>query len=1139
MRLRRPNAYNDRPDCLRIEVVVLAGLAQIPSEHFDRSFIFLMIRLVIAFLCAAAACMLVGGALTTAQSPASSTPDFFVSQVTNSGGDSFAGDMSANGRFVVIESSGDISTEKTATRHNQDGNREIFLYDYAQRRIFQLTDTKSVLNPPGSPSPTPSPSPSPSATPTGSPTPTPSPVPTPVDPSNVAIEVGNSRPMISLEPLLVAGSRTYTIVFSSNAPVTPASFDGTNPGAPTNTDFNQEIWTYQFTVPDTATLSSGADLGPIDLTTGTFKRITNTPASAAPVAGSSISSPRVADDNRDASISDDGKVIAFVSNRDLVPPGNADTDALFGIPNPEVFLYRTATGTPTQVTNTKTTSLNNPIFSANPCLSSDGSVLAFASNANITANNDDGNAEVYVASFNPASGVVSGLRQATKTKNDTTTSATTNGFQFGRRLSRDGRFIAFESAAADPKANAAPVGFPVAFVYDVGLDTFAQVGPRALGAPGDILHFPTFTDYNGALSPASVVFTSALNFNSDGSFPTAALDATTGLNSRHVEQLFLAPLPAISTGPFTRLTNLQAFVAVRGIPSNSRTRIAMSVTTNLGGSNFDNTSEVFYQLMPSVVTESAGTLTAFTGASRVPVPVASPTATPTVSPTPSPSPTPATSPTPFVPLGLAAGELGYFQSSVSLAPASATVSNSNASESKRAPALPIELNGVSVAIRNAACGLYAVGSSEIKFVVPIGLAAGTHPILINNNGTFIRGSIAIVTAQPDIFTSTNGPLGRAQVCNITNPSVCSAEPFFVTTKNGTGTQVPTVLRVSLTGIRNTAGSAITVTVGTSVVIATVSRLLDLPGNDEFDFTLPATVDTGDLPIVATAAAASSRPKDTAPHITINAGGSPAPNPIITTDFFVKQQYLDFLNRQPDAAGLAFWTNEINSCGGDQQCIDVKRINVSGAFFLSIEFQQTGYLVYRTYKASFGNISSSVPVPLRLNEFQPDTQAIGKNVIVNQTGWEQTLETNKQAFFSDFVQRQRFTNAFSSGLTAQQFVDKLYVNAGLAPAAGANRAAAISEFNSSTPADAAARARALRLVAEDPMLAQQEFNRAFVLMEYFGYLQRNPDDAPESTRDFAGYNFWLTKLNQFNGNFVNAEMVKAFITSGEYKQRFGQ
>lgn len=76
------------------------------------------------------------------------------------------------------------------------------------------------------------------------------------------------------------------------------------------------------------------------------------------------------------------------------------------------------------------------------------------------------------------------------------------------------------------------------------------------------------------------------------------------------------------------------------------------------------------------------------------------------------------------------------------------------------------------------------------------------------------------------------------------------------------------------------------------------------------------------------------------------------------------------------------------------------------------------------------------------------------------------------------------------------------------------------------------------MVEDQDLYKPEFNRAFVLMQYFGYLRRNPDDAPEATRDYTGYDFWLTKLNNFNGNFINAEMVKAFITSGEYRNRFG-
>jgi hypothetical protein len=125
------------------------------------------------------------------------------------------------------------------------------------------------------------------------------------------------------------------------------------------------------------------------------------------------------------------------------------------------------------------------------------------------------------------------------------------------------------------------------------------------------------------------------------------------------------------------------------------------------------------------------------------------------------------------------------------------------------------------------------------------------------------------------------------------------------------------------------------------------------------------------------------------------------------------------------------------------------------------------------------------------------------------------------------------------LTAEQFVDQLFMNAGVTPS-DSERALAINEFGGAgTSADAAARARALRRVAENSTLRQQEFNRAFVLMQYFGYLHRNPNDAPEPGLDYAGYNFWLNKLNSFNGNYVDAEMVKAFINSTEYRQRFTQ
>jgi hypothetical protein len=267
--------------------------------------------------------------------------------------------------------------------------------------------------------------------------------------------------------------------------------------------------------------------------------------------------------------------------------------------------------------------------------------------------------------------------------------------------------------------------------------------------------------------------------------------------------------------------------------------------------------------------------------------------------------------------------------------------------------------------------------------------------------------------------------------------------------------------------------------------------------------------------------------------------APGPNPIDSSAFFVTQHYRDFLGRDPDAPGLAFWTNEIESCGADQRCRDIKRVNVSAAFFLSIEFQETGYLVERTYKAAFGdktspNVAGTVPV-VTLGAFLQDTRSISEGVIVNVGDWQTQLENNKRAFSLDFVGRDNFLSAFPSTMTAQAFVDKLDQNAGGVLSAE-EKAQLVSDLGAA-PGDAAGRAAVLRRVAENAKLRQQEFNRAFVLMQYFGYLRRNPNDAPDA--DFRGWKFWLDKLNQFNGNFVRAEMVKAFISSDEYRHRFGQ
>jgi hypothetical protein len=261
-------------------------------------------------------------------------------------------------------------------------------------------------------------------------------------------------------------------------------------------------------------------------------------------------------------------------------------------------------------------------------------------------------------------------------------------------------------------------------------------------------------------------------------------------------------------------------------------------------------------------------------------------------------------------------------------------------------------------------------------------------------------------------------------------------------------------------------------------------------------------------------------------------GTNVPITIDDSDFFVQQHYVDFLSRFPDPSGFAFWQNDINQCGANAGCVEAHRINTSAAFFLSIEFQQTGYLVYKTYKAAFGNLPN-MPVPVRRENFMPETRSIANGVVVGQAGWEQLLDNNKNAFELSFVQRSDFQTAFPTSMTADAFVSQLDANAGgvLSGTEKANLAASLG----ATPGDATKRASILRAIAENATLHQREFNKAFVLMQYFGYLKRNPNDLPDA--DFSGYNFWLSKLNQFGGDFVGAEMVKAFISSTEYRTRF--
>jgi hypothetical protein len=153
------------------------------------------------------------------------------------------------------------------------------------------------------------------------------------------------------------------------------------------------------------------------------------------------------------------------------------------------------------------------------------------------------------------------------------------------------------------------------------------------------------------------------------------------------------------------------------------------------------------------------------------------------------------------------------------------------------------------------------------------------------------------------------------------------------------------------------------------------------------------------------------------------------------------------------------------------------------------------------------------------------------VVVGETGWEAKLEANKQAFAGQWVERPDFQSIYGA-MSNAEFVERLFANAEVAPEPS-ERDALISSLDARTET----RAAVLQRVAENAEFRRKEFNPAFVLMQYFGYLRRDPDSGPDT--DMSGYNFWLHKLDNFGGNFINAEMVKAFINSQEYKERFGQ
>ncbi len=239
-------------------------------------------------------------------------------------------------------------------------------------------------------------------------------------------------------------------------------------------------------------------------------------------------------------------------------------------------------------------------------------------------------------------------------------------------------------------------------------------------------------------------------------------------------------------------------------------------------------------------------------------------------------------------------------------------------------------------------------------------------------------------------------------------------------------------------------------------------------------------------------------------VTINDNDSSnGTNPIDSTNFFVRQQYIDFLGREPDPPGLAGWTSTINNCApGDTNC---DRIHVSQLFFQSAEFQDRGYFVYRFYPVAFGRKPDYA-------EFVADLARVSGFLDNNQ------LEAAKVQFIADFMARPAFASAYN-GLTNQQYVDALLNTAAVTLS---SRQAMIDGLNNST----LTRAQVLRQIVESSAVATKYNHQAYAVMEYFGYLRRQPD---------AFYLDWIAVLDQSNDP---RGMVTGFATSAEYRQRFG-
>ena len=242
-----------------------------------------------------------------------------------------------------------------------------------------------------------------------------------------------------------------------------------------------------------------------------------------------------------------------------------------------------------------------------------------------------------------------------------------------------------------------------------------------------------------------------------------------------------------------------------------------------------------------------------------------------------------------------------------------------------------------------------------------------------------------------------------------------------------------------------------------------------------------------------------------PGVTVVGG-----NPVDDYRFFINQHYADLLGREPDQATLDKLTTQLSQCGIRVDCLKTRRLDLSTLLLTQSELSATGLFLHDLYVGGLGRRP-------RFAEYESDRTTLSNFGEV---------EDSRMALAVAFVQRPDFQRRYPTSLKASEYVDQLLAN--IAVDLKAERQTLLGLDDGLNTGRAAILAR----VASQPAVVDAHYNEAFVLLQYFGYLRRDPDES--------GLNSWVNTLKSrpLRDPAAARSMICSFLTSTEYQNRFG-